>query len=121
MKKLLIVFLDQDGNELDGSSSYSLHIPFHLNSVNLWCMTVCDDEARGIVQEQLPQPDLSLCKDKVKNNDGSVDLFFGPEAPTGNEQNWVQTIAGKPWFVCMSFAGQGNLTLSRVGQSIMEL
>ena len=26
-----------------------------------------------------------------KNPDGSVDLYFGPEAPAGKETNWVPT------------------------------
>ena len=26
-----------------------------------------------------------------KNADGSVDVFFGPKAPAGNEANWVPT------------------------------
>ena len=25
------------------------------------------------------------------NEDGSVDVYFGPRAPTGNEPNWVPT------------------------------
>jgi hypothetical protein len=29
------------------------------------------------------------------NADGSVDVWFGPKAPAGFEQNWVQTIPGK--------------------------
>jgi hypothetical protein len=34
----------------------------------------------------------------VKNADGSIDLYFGPEAPNGKEKNWVQTVKGKSWF-----------------------
>jgi len=29
---------------------------------------------------------------------GSVDLYIGPKAPTGNESNWLQTIEGEGWF-----------------------
>jgi hypothetical protein len=35
------------------------------------------------------------------NADKSVDVYFGPQAPPGNEKNWVQTIPGKGfnvWF-----------------------
>ena len=32
------------------------------------------------------------------NDDGSVDLSFGPSAPESGETNWVQTIPGKHWF-----------------------
>jgi hypothetical protein len=35
---------------------------------------------------------------KVKTNaDGSYDVYFGPKAPKGMENNWVQTIPGKGW------------------------
>ena len=27
----------------------------------------------------------------MKNGDGSVDLYFGPKAPKGNDTNWVPT------------------------------
>lgn len=35
------------------------------------------------------------------NADGSVDVWFGPQAPSGFEQNWVQTIPGKGWFMIL--------------------
>ena len=34
-------------------------------------------------------------KVKEVNADGSVDLYFGPEAPEGKEKNWIKTISGK--------------------------
>ena len=33
----------------------------------------------------------------VQNEDGSYDVFFGPEALEGMEDNWVQTVPGKGW------------------------
>ena len=27
----------------------------------------------------------------AKNDDGSIDIYFGPEAPEGKEANWVPT------------------------------
>jgi hypothetical protein len=32
------------------------------------------------------------------NQDGSVDLYFGPSAPQAGESNWVQTNPGQHWF-----------------------
>ena len=32
------------------------------------------------------------------NNDGSVDLYFGPKAPEGKKANWIKTIPSKGWF-----------------------
>ena len=44
-------------------------------------------------------------KDLKKNADGSVDVFFGPKAPEGYENNWVQTIPGKGWFMILRLYG----------------
>jgi len=37
--------------------------------------------------------------------DDSVDLYFGPNAPAGFENNWVQTIPGRVWFVIFRLYG----------------
>jgi hypothetical protein len=36
--------------------------------------------------------------DRLKNAAGSVDLYVGPTAPAGFEQNWIPTVPGKSWF-----------------------
>jgi hypothetical protein len=43
----------------------------------------------------------SQTKGLLINPDGSVDVYFGPKAPTGKEKNWVQTIPGKGWNTMM--------------------
>lgn len=37
------------------------------------------------------------------NDDGSVDLYFGPVAPKGYENNWVQTLPNQGWRVWFRF------------------
>ena len=49
-------------------------------------------------------PSYSSERDKGKvsvNSDGSVDLYFGPKAPAGKENNWLQTVPGKGWFTLL--------------------
>ena len=41
----------------------------------------------------------------ITNADGSVDIYFGPEAPAGKEGNWVQTMPGKSWNVILRLYG----------------
>ena len=41
----------------------------------------------------------------ILNADGSYDVFFGPEAPTGFEKNWLQTVPGKSWFIFLRMYG----------------
>jgi hypothetical protein len=33
----------------------------------------------------------SQIPDLQKNDDGSIDIFFGPKAPAGKDSNWVPT------------------------------
>ena len=50
--------------------------------------------------------DLSSRKPDIeKNADGSVDVYFGPEAPAGKKANSVQTVPGKGWFAYFRFYG----------------
>ena len=39
------------------------------------------------------------------NADGSVDAYFGPEAPVGHESNWIKTDPAKGFFVVFRFYG----------------
>ncbi len=40
-----------------------------------------------------------------RNADGSVDIYFGPKAPAGQESNWIYTPAEKSWFPWFGFYG----------------
>ena len=48
--------------------------------------------------QQFPGID-SKKKNLQKNTDGSVTVYFGPKAPAGKENNWVQTLPGKSFNV----------------------
>jgi len=40
-----------------------------------------------------------------RNQDGSVDLYFGPKAPKGKASNWIPTLPGKRFFLLFRFYG----------------
>jgi len=59
-----------------------------------------------MLQTDQPYPTLgSQSKGIQKNADGSYDLYFAPEAPKGMENNWMQTIPGKSWFIILRMYG----------------
>ena len=47
----------------------------------------------------------SLSAGIQKRADGSVDIYFGPEAPPGKQSNWIPTVAGGQYEVCLRFYG----------------
>jgi hypothetical protein len=48
---------------------------------------------------------VGLDKGMRKNAAGSVDIYFGPKAPAGQELNWIYTPAEKSWFPRFRFYG----------------
>ena len=89
---------DQEGNWLNGSHNYHLRVPKDAPVAQFWSVTVYDNETRCFVDTGV-QPDRSSRDKIVKNDDGSVDLYFGPSAPSGKpKSNWIQTLPGKGWF-----------------------
>jgi hypothetical protein len=47
----------------------------------------------------------AVVKNRIANADGSVDVYFGPEAPKGKEKNWVPTNPDKGFFLVFRFYG----------------
>jgi hypothetical protein len=41
----------------------------------------------------------------LKNADGSVDVYFGPQAPAGKESNWIPTSPERGFEVLFRFYG----------------
>ncbi len=96
-------FKDQDGNWLDGAKNYRLHVPANVPAQQFWSVTVYDNLMRSMTMNHANKAAISSY-DKIKlNDDGSTDLYFGPEAPAGLQTNWVDTSASKGWFVWFRF------------------
>lgn len=92
-------FKDKDGQWLDSSQNYHLHIPTNPPADDFWSITVYDNHTRSMLKNAANKAAVSSA-DKLKTNaDGSVDLYFGPKAPSGLESNWVDTRPSKGFFV----------------------
>ena len=96
-------FKDKDGNRLDGGQSYRLRVPPNVPAAAFWSLTLYDTGIRSMIPN--PRNDSALSSyDKLKANaDGSIDLYFAPTAPAGQESNWIQTVAGKGFYPMMRF------------------
>jgi hypothetical protein len=92
-------YLDAKGNYLDGDKTYKLNLPKDPPAEKFMSVVIYDPQTRSELQTTQPFPGKNNTRDKmIVNDDGSIDLYFGPKAPAGKEANWLQTVPGKGWF-----------------------
>jgi hypothetical protein len=95
----LSTYRDKGGDWLDGGQSYRLRIAPNPPMQQFWAVSVYDIDTRALLRNEMQGAEVSSnSKGLQKNSDGSVDVYFGPKAPSGKDSNWVQTVPGKFWF-----------------------
>jgi len=93
---------DAKGQPLDGGKNYRLRLPPNIPIKEFWSVILYSNQTRSMIQTDQQFASVgSQTKGLVVNQDGSVDLYFGPTTPTGMEKNWVQTVPGKGWNVIL--------------------
>jgi hypothetical protein len=102
----LALFVDSKRNVLDGGKTYKLHLPPNIPIKNFWSVIVYDNQTRSMLQTDQRFPSVSSQTEGLKvNADGSVDVYFGPKVPAGQEANWAQTAPGKSWNILLRLYG----------------
>jgi hypothetical protein len=99
----LSAYKDKTGKWLDGGASYRLRVPPDAPVKLFWSVTVYDVGTRALILNDQKIADRSSRMDLRKNEDGSVDIYVGPKAPAGFEQNWIPSVPGKNWFAYFRF------------------
>jgi hypothetical protein len=97
---------DASGAFLDGGKTYKLTVPQPVPAKLFWSLTIYDPDTRSeIVTDQGKAALRSLFELKGKIGSNSVDLYFGPNAPSGHEGEWIKTNPGKGWFTYFRIYG----------------
>ena len=76
----------------------------HLNFKYIYPISY-ENAKKANVQNGQPKPSVSTYDKPDFNEDGSIDIYFGPKAPEGMEKNWVKTIPGEGWFAYIRLYG----------------
>lgn len=101
----ILSYNDKSGAPLAGGKTYKLHVPANVPAKQYWSVTVYDYSNACFIKEA-PVISLDSYNTKTKKNqDGSVDIYFSPNAPKGQENNWVATGKEGRWFVFFRLYG----------------
>ncbi len=99
---------DADGNFLEGSKSYKLHLPPHPPAALFWAVTAYNVTDGTMTSAEQLMPSINGFNKVKTNDDGSVDLFFGPTKPAqAPESNWIQTVEGRNFLAALRLYGTG--------------
>jgi len=101
-----IAYVDSRKQPLDGSKTYKVHIPADPPAKDFWALTIYDTQTRSMLQTSQRFPSVGSQTEGFRQNaDGSYDVYFGPKPPEGFENNWLETVPGKGWFVILRMYG----------------
>ena len=101
-----VAYVDSKKKAFDGSKTYKLHLPANPPAKDFWAMTLYDSQTRSMLQTSQKFPNVGSQTEGIKkNDDGSYDIYFGPKAPEGYENNWLETVPEKSWFTIIRMYG----------------
>lgn len=97
---------DNNGNLLEAGKLYKINIPAKIPVKQFWALTVYNRDTMSFIYSPSERTTLSSYDlDKMKKEaDGSVNIYVGPQAPQGMENNWIPT-SGKRPLPAMRFYG----------------
>jgi hypothetical protein len=99
----LISIRDKNGNGYDGGATYRLTVPPQVPVEQYWSVTAYDRETHALIRDMPRASRSSQIAGLHKNDDGSVEVYFGPIAPAGKEANWVPTDAKRRFELMFRF------------------
>jgi hypothetical protein len=111
--KYMIAFVDSQGANLSGGSSYRLRLPRDIPAANFWSVTLYEAENGSGLANGQQFPSLGSRDMPVQNADGSTVLHLGPTAPAGKERNWLATVPGKGYFAVLRLYGPTEAAIEK--------
>lgn len=97
---------DADGNFLEGGNSYRLRLPADPPAALFWAVTAYNVTDGTMPETEQLLPSTNGYYDIPRNEDGSIDIWFGPEQPAGvADSAFIQTVPGRNFVAWLRLYG----------------
>jgi hypothetical protein len=99
-------FRDADGALFRGDGLYRITMPADVPTRDFWSIIAYEVGTNAFIHNPIDRVGLSSYdKDALRvGDDGSVDVYLGPDAPTEFESNWIPS-AGRDFWLVARFYG----------------
>jgi hypothetical protein len=100
---------DAQGEFLNGSNTYKLHLPPDPPAALFWAVT-----AYNVTDGTMPEtpqllPSINGFNNVATNSDGSVDIWLAPDKPGDvPASNWIQVVKGRNFIAALRLYGTGT-------------
>ena len=103
---------DANGDMLRADRNYVLHVPAEVPVEQFWSLTLYSEDTRRPYDNggtEISDVSLDSRMEQLQyNEDGSIDLYIGPDAPDGLESNHMKTVEDDGWFVYFRLYAPGQ-------------
>jgi hypothetical protein len=104
--KYPVTHRDADGDILNGSNGYMLHLPKGIPAAAFWAVTLYNITDGTMVSAPQLMPSINQYNDVEYDDDGGLHLYFAPNRPEDvPESNWIQTDDGRDFLVVIRLYG----------------
>jgi len=102
----LKVFNDAASERFDGNHLYRLRVPADIPARDFWSLVAYEVGTNAFIYNPLDRVGRSSYdRDALSyNDDGSVDVYVGPQPPNGLNDNWIPT-GGRDFWLILRFYG----------------
>ncbi len=97
----LLGIRDSNNEYLSGENNYRVHLPANVPAANYWSVVLYDADTRALLDNGQPFPSVASNQKMTLNQDGSADVYFGPQRPEDESANWIKTVPSRGYFVGM--------------------
>ncbi|MDV7145947.1 DUF1254 domain-containing protein [Tropicimonas sp. TH_r6] len=99
---------DADGEFLNGSNNYMMRLPPNPPAALFWAVTAYNVTDGTMPETEQLLPSINGFYDVEKTEDGSIELWFGPDKPAdAPESNWIQTVPERNFLAALRLYGTG--------------